>query len=177
MEDHQTPAPPDTNKIIEERRTKLKALRDKGVAYPNDFFRTHLAGELTEQHENTDRDTLDLNPVVVTLAGRIMLKRLMGKASFATIQDMSGQIQLYITDSYPGKDQHEAFRHYDIGDIVGVSGVLFKTKKGEEQVFIHGEKDLDVRIKNDRRARQRFHTCHGRPASSDTVYRISLRFE
>jgi lysyl-tRNA synthetase class 2 len=154
MEDQQTPAPLDTNKIIEERRAKLKALRDKGVAYPNDFFRKHLAGELTEQHENTDRDTLDLNPVVVRIAGRIMLKRLMGKASFATLQDMSGQIQLYITDSYPGKVEHEAFRHYDIGDIVGVSGVLFKTKKGELTVRV---KSLHLLTKSLRPLPEKFH--------------------
>jgi lysyl-tRNA synthetase class 2 len=131
MEEPQTPVPQDTNKIIEERRAKLKTLRTKGVAYPNDFVRQHLAADLAEQHANADRDALELNPVTVTLAGRIMLKRVMGKASFATIQDMSGQIQIYVTDSHPGVDEHEAFKHYDIGDIVGVSGVLFKTKKGE----------------------------------------------
>ena len=79
---------------------------------------------------------MDLNPVVVKVAGRMMLKRVMGKASFATIQDMSGSIQLYLTDSYPGKEQHAEFKHYDIGDIIGVDGVLFKTKTNELTVRV-----------------------------------------
>jgi lysyl-tRNA synthetase class 2 len=131
MDDTTKPTPPDTNQIIEERREKLKALRAKGVAYPNDFFRHHLAAELVETYENRDRDALDMTPVVVAVAGRMMLKRVMGKASFATLQDMSGQIQIYLTDTHPGKEEHEAFKHYDIGDIIGVEGVLFKTKTNE----------------------------------------------
>ena len=82
-------------------------------------------------YDDKDRDWIDLNPAVVRVAGRIMLKRMMGKATFANIQDMGGTIQLYLTDSYPGKEQHDEFKHFDIGDIVGVEGVLFKTQKGE----------------------------------------------
>ena len=130
----QQPPLPDTNQVMAERREKLKALRAKGVAYPNDYFRQHLAAELIEKYENTERDALDMNPVVVRVAGRMMLKRVMGKASFATVQDMSGQIQVYITDSFPGKAEHEAFKHWDIGDILAVDGVLFKTKVGEVTV-------------------------------------------
>jgi lysyl-tRNA synthetase, class II len=132
-----TPAP-DENQIIAERRAKLQALRAKGIAFPNQFQRDDLAGDLHEQYEDRDRDALDLNPVVVKVAGRMMLKRVMGKASFATIQDMSGGIQLYITDSYPGKEQHAEFKHYDTGDIIGADGVLFKTKTNE----------LTVRVRN-----------------------------
>jgi lysyl-tRNA synthetase class 2 len=128
----------DENQIIAERRAKLQALRAKGVAFPNQFQRNNLAGDLAEQYEDSDRDWLDLHPVVVKVAGRMMLKRVMGKASFATIQDMSGSIQLYVTDSYPGKEQHAEFKHYDTGDIIGVDGVLFKTKTNE----------LTVRVKN-----------------------------
>ncbi|MGZ5147409.1 MAG: OB-fold nucleic acid binding domain-containing protein, partial [Burkholderiales bacterium] len=124
----------DTNQVIEERRQKLKALRAKGNAYPNDFKRAHLAAELTEKYDETDRDSMDMKPVVVRVAGRMMLKRVMGKASFATVQDMSGQIQLYVTDSYPGKAEHEAFKHWDVGDIIGAEGVLFRTKTGELSV-------------------------------------------
>src|SRR5688572_14474588 len=113
---------------MEERREKLKALRARGNAYPNDFHRQDLNANIPEKYENVERDAMDMNPVVVRVAGRMMLKRVMGKASFATIQDMSGQIQLYITDSYPGKAEHEAFKHWDVGDIVGAEGVLFKTK-------------------------------------------------
>jgi lysyl-tRNA synthetase, class II len=125
------PAPDDENQIIAERRAKLKALREKGNAFPNDFPRMELAAELQEKYESQERDALDLNPVVVKVAGRLMLKRVMGKASFGTIQDMSGRIQIFVTDSFPGKEQHAAFKHYDIGDIVGIEGVLFKTKTDE----------------------------------------------
>ena len=119
-----TPAAPeaDENQIIAERRAKLAALRAKGIAYPNNFQRDHLAGDLHEAYEDHDRDRLDLNPVVVKIAGRIMLKRVMGKASFAQLQDSSGTIQLYLTDSYPGKTQHADFKHFDTGDTVGEIG-------------------------------------------------------
>jgi lysyl-tRNA synthetase, class II len=144
----------DTNQVIEERRQKLKALRAKGRAYPNDFKRKHLAAELTEKYEETDRDSMDMNPVVVRVAGRMMLKRVMGKASFATIQDMSGKIQLYVTDSYPGKAEHEAFKHWDVGDIIGAEGVLFKTKTGEVTVRV---KKLWLLAKSLRPLPEKFH--------------------
>src|SRR5688500_9581583 len=134
--DEEQALPVDGNQIIAERREKLKALRAHANPYPNDFFRVHLGAELVEKEEGADRDSLDLNPVVVAVAGRMMLKRVMGKASFATIQDMSGQIQLYLTDSYPGKEEHEAFKHWDMGDIIGAEGVLFKTKTGEVTVRV-----------------------------------------
>src|SRR5688500_12538857 len=118
------PASADEHQIIAERRDKLRALRANGNAYPNDFGRKQLGAEVVEKYEDMDRASLDLNPVVVAVAGRMMLKRVMGKASFATIQDMSGQIQLYLTDSYPGKEEHEAFKHWDMGDIIGAEGVL-----------------------------------------------------
>ena len=134
---NQAEAPkPEENQIIAERRAKLKALREKGFGFPNKFSRDHFADDLHAFHDEKDRDWLDLNPVVVRVAGRIMLKRLMGKATFANIQDMGGTIQLYLTDSYPGKEQHDEFKHFDIGDIVGVEGVLFKTQKGELTICV-----------------------------------------
>ncbi|MGZ8230909.1 MAG: lysine--tRNA ligase [Burkholderiales bacterium] len=150
------PQPPqlDTNQVIAERREKLKALRAQGNAYPNDFQRKELAAELVEKSEKFERDALDMSPVVVSVAGRIMLKRLMGKASFCTIQDMSGQIQIYVTDSYPGKAEHEAFKHWDIGDIIGVQGVLFKTKTGEVTVRA---KQLRLLAKSLRPLPEKFH--------------------
>ncbi|MGZ8154965.1 MAG: lysine--tRNA ligase [Burkholderiales bacterium] len=150
------PQPPqlDTNQVIAERREKLKALRAQGNAYPNDFQRKELAAELVEKYEKFERDALDMSPVVVSVAGRIMLKRLMGKASFCTIQDMSGQIQIYVTDSYPGKAEHEAFKHWDIGDIIGVQGVLFKTKTGEVTVRA---KQLRLLAKSLRPLPEKFH--------------------
>jgi lysyl-tRNA synthetase, class II len=121
----------DTNQIIEERRAKLTVLRAKGVAFPNDFVREHHAGDLTAKHGATEREALALGAISVTVAGRIMLKRVMGKASFATIQDTSGRIQVYISEGDTGKDAQDAFKHYDIGDIIGVTGALFKTKTDE----------------------------------------------
>ena len=101
----------DESRLIAERRAKLKVLREKGVAYPNDFFRQNRAAELVEKYENVDRDTMDLDPVVVKVAGRIMLKRPMGKITFAQIQDMSGQIQVFVADNAPDKETHNAFKH------------------------------------------------------------------
>jgi lysyl-tRNA synthetase, class II len=127
----------DTNQIIAERRAKLEQLRARGNAYPNGFFRKDFAGDLVEKHGASDAAALEAEPVSVRIAGRMMLKRVMGKASFATLQDMSGRIQIYVTDSHPGAAEHEAFKQYDIGDIIGVEGVLFKTKKGELTVRAH----------------------------------------
>ena len=121
----------DTNQIIEERRAKLTALRAKGIAFPNDFVQKDHAGDLTAKHGASEREALEKETVEATVAGRIMLKRVMGKASFATIQDTSGRIQVYISEGDTGKDAQDAFKHYDIGDIIGVSGTLFKTKTGE----------------------------------------------
>jgi lysyl-tRNA synthetase class 2 len=144
----------DENQIIAERRAKLKALRETGNAFPNWFLRAQLAGDLHEKHAERDRDSLDLNPVEVMIAGRIMLKRLMGKASFAKIQDMSGSIQLYVTDSDPGKEQHAAFKHYDIGDIVGVEGVLFRTRTNELTVRV---RQIHLLTKSLRPLPEKFH--------------------
>ena len=121
----------DTNQVIAERREKLRALRAEGNAYPNDFSRDALAADLVAKYQDAEREALEAQSVTVRVAGRIMLKRVMGKASFCTIQDMSGQIQLYVTENHLGKAAHEAFKHWDIGDIVGAEGTLFKTKTGE----------------------------------------------
>ena len=131
MDDTNKPPEQDTNKIIEERRAKLTALRAKGVVFPNDFVQEHHAGELTARHGATEREPLEKESVSATVAGRIMLKRVMGKASFATIQDTSGRMQIYVSEKDTGKDAQDAFKHYDIGDIVGVRGTLFKTQTGE----------------------------------------------
>jgi len=126
--------PPDENQVFAERRAKLAALRERGPAFPNDFARTHLAGPLHAEHDGTDGEVLAGRNIEVAVAGRLMLKRLMGKASFATIQDGSGRIQFFINDEDAGAESHEAFRHWDIGDIVAATGVLFKTKRGELSV-------------------------------------------
>ncbi|HEU0187294.1 MAG TPA: lysine--tRNA ligase [Gallionellaceae bacterium] len=127
---------PDDNQIMAERRAKLAAIRAKGVAFPNDFQREHLAGVLHEGYGELSNEELEKNPVKVAVAGRMMLKRVMGKASFGTLQDMSGRIQLYISANDSGEEAVEAFKHYDLGDILGAQGVLFKTKTGELSVRV-----------------------------------------
>jgi len=126
----------DTNKIIEERRTKLTAIRKAGVAFPNDFDRKNLAGELHNEFADKTLEELESEQISVAVSGRMMLKRVMGKASFATVQDMSGRIQLYISNKDTTEKAHDAFKHYDLGDILGAQGVLFKTKTGELSVRV-----------------------------------------
>jgi len=116
------------NKLVEERREKLKALRAAGQAYPNDFRRKDFAADLHARHGAGTKEQLEKDKPAAVVAGRMLLKRVMGKASFATIQDSSGRIQLYITQETPG---YEEFKHWDLGDIVGAEGTVFKTMKGE----------------------------------------------
>ena len=131
-----TPAA-DENKIMAERRVKLSAIREKGVAFPNDFKPQHKAADLHEQYGSLTREELEEKAIPVVLAGRMMLKREAGKkAAFATLQDASGaradgRIQIYVTLDATGEAAMEAFRSYDLGDILGVEGTLFKTKVDE----------------------------------------------
>jgi lysyl-tRNA synthetase class 2 len=134
-------APVDENTIIAERRAKLAALRAQGVAFPNDFRPLHNADDLHARYDALDNAALEENPVTVTVAGRMMLKRVMGKASFATLQDASGaqangRIQLYVTNDVTGEAAHAAFKHYDLGDILGAEGLLFKTKTNELSIKV-----------------------------------------
>ncbi|MBZ5791532.1 lysine--tRNA ligase [Burkholderia contaminans] len=124
----------DENQIIAERREKLRALREQGVAYPNDFRPEHHAADLQAKFADSDKATLEANPVEVSVAGRMMLKRVMGKASFATVQDGSGQIQFFVTPNDVGAETYDAFKKWDLGDIVAARGVLFRTNKGELSV-------------------------------------------
>ena len=122
---------PDDNQIIAERRAKLTALRAVGIAFPNDFERRDMAGDLQLRYAEAAADELIAVSVLVQFAGRMVLKRVMGKASFATLQDMSGRLQIYVSNDKTGEAAHQAFKHWDLGDILGVSGVLFRTKTGE----------------------------------------------
>jgi lysyl-tRNA synthetase class 2 len=126
-------APPaaDENQIVAERRAKLAALRAFGNAYPNDFARDALAAELHARYDAKPNEQLEPLAIGVAVAGRMMLKRVMGKACFATLQDASGRIQLYVTVDGVGGAALDAFKHWDLGDIVGARGTLFKTKTGE----------------------------------------------
>ncbi|KRD26988.1 MULTISPECIES: lysine--tRNA ligase [Acidovorax] len=140
------PAPQDENQLIAERREKLRALREAqanggGVAFPNNFKPGHKAAQLHLEHSAATNESLEASPVNVSVAGRMMLKRVMGKASFATVQDGSlgevgGRIQLYVTRDAVGEDLYAAFKHWDLGDIVGAEGTLMKTKTGELSVKV-----------------------------------------
>ena len=124
----------DDNSLIAERRDKLAAIRARGIAFPNDFKPKDRAAELARRHGDQGNEALEPMAIRVTLAGRLMLKRIMGKASFATLQDATGRIQLFATKDALGDDGYEAFKHLDLGDIVGAEGTLFKTRTGELSV-------------------------------------------
>jgi lysyl-tRNA synthetase class 2 len=127
---------PDDNQLIAERREKLKTLREaqrqgKGVAFPNDFKPDAASSELHAAHGGKDAEQLLAEGTVARVAGRMMLKRVMGKASFATLQDQGGRIQVYVTRDDVGEETYAAFKHWDLGDIVGAEGKVFKTRTGE----------------------------------------------
>ncbi|MEJ7747241.1 MAG: lysine--tRNA ligase [Luteimonas sp.] len=128
--------PIDENSLIAERRGKLTALRGQGIAFPNDFRRTDHAGDLQDEYADAERwtsEALEASGRRVALAGRLLAKRVMGKASFVTIQDVSGRIQLFLQSATLG-DSYDAFKGWDIGDIVGAEGPLMRTKTGELSV-------------------------------------------
>jgi lysyl-tRNA synthetase class 2 len=133
------PPPADENQLIAERRDKLAALRAKAkaagtAAFPNDFKPRHRAAELHQRYGQIPNDELEPQAVEVAVAGRMMLKRVMGKACFATLQDASGRIQLYVTQDAVGAEALADFKHWDLGDILGCEGLLFRTRTGELSV-------------------------------------------
>ena len=153
----------DENKLIAERRAKLAAVRELGIAFPNDFRRTHLAGELQAAHAAATAEELEASGIPVIVAGRMMAKRVMGKASFATIADPSGRIQLFLQSAALGQ-AYEQFKGWDVGDILGAEGTLFRTRTGELSVKVaalrlltkslrplpdkwHGLTDVDTRYR------------------------------
>ncbi|MHB1668123.1 MAG: lysine--tRNA ligase [Thiomonas sp.] len=117
--------------LLAERRQKLAALRTQEPAYPNDFKPGAQAADLHAEYGAMDAETLQAQAVRVKIAGRLMLKRVMGKASFGTLQDGSGRMQIYVTNDHAGEAGHAAFKHFDLGDILGCEGLLFKTRTGE----------------------------------------------
>ncbi|MES2218585.1 MAG: lysine--tRNA ligase [Pseudomonadota bacterium] len=126
----------DTNELIALRRAKLAASRERGIAFPNKFRRDSLAADLHDQYGDKTEPELESNPAVVKIAGRIMTRRMMGKASFLTVQDMSGRIQLYVRQDEIGDEVYEEFKQWDMGDIIGAEGMIFKTKTGELSVRV-----------------------------------------
>ena len=131
---HAAPVALDENQLIAERREKLAAIRAAGVAFPNDFKPTHHAADLHHRHGQVPNEELEPQAVKVAVAGRLMLKRVMGKACFGTLQDGSGRIQLYVTLDNVGAEVLDAFKRWDLGDILGCEGTLFRTKSGELSV-------------------------------------------
>ena len=155
----------DEHEQIAVRKQKLAQLRMQGPAYPNDFQRRNLAADLHHAYADLDQEVLAASNLSVTIAGRLMTRRIMGKASFVTLQDMSGRMQLYVTrDALPENFYQQEFKKWDIGDIVGAEGALFKTKTGELSVHVtklrllskalrplpdkwHGLADVEVRYR------------------------------
>jgi lysyl-tRNA synthetase, class II len=170
----------DENQLMAERREKLARIREQGIAFPNDFKPQHRADEIMSACGHQSKEDLEPQNMVVSVSGRMMLKRVMGKASFATLQDATGRIQVYINDEGVGADAHNAFKHWDLGDIVAAEGVVFKTKTGELSIKatsirlltkslrplpdkFHGVSDQEIKYRQryvdlitDEHARQRF---------------------
>ncbi|MDE2023245.1 MAG: lysine--tRNA ligase [Gammaproteobacteria bacterium] len=156
----------DENNLIRERREKLAKLRTVGRAFPNDFKRDALAEELHAVYGKHGAEALEKQAVRVKVAGRMMAKRVMGKASFAHIQDGSGRIQLFLQKDALA-DDYEAFKNWDVGDILGADGVLFKTKTGELSVRVQ---QLRLLTKSLRPLPEKFHGL------ADTEIRYRQRY-
>ncbi len=205
MSDTNTPpAPQDENQLIAERRDKLKAIRQqqadgKGPAFPNDFKPADRAADLFAAHAGQTAEGLLEQGSMASVAGRMMLKRVMGKASFATLQDSTGRIQIYVKGEDIGLDLYEHFKHWDLGDIVAAEGRIFKTKTGELSIHatsvrlltkslrpmpdkFHGINDQEVKYRQryvdlmtDDEARQRF-IARSRAVSSIREFMVSHQF-
>ncbi|MGD2112625.1 MAG: lysine--tRNA ligase [Gammaproteobacteria bacterium] len=154
----------DEHALIAQRRAKLKALREEGIAFPNDFRRNAMAGELHAEYGDKDNEVLEANPVRVKVAGRLMAKRLMGKAAFAQLQDMSGRIQLFLQRDNLPDGTYQAFKGWDIGDILAAEGVMFRTRTGELSVRVEA---LRLLTKSLRPLPEKFHGL----ADQETRYR------
>jgi len=126
----------DENQIVALRKERLAELRGRGNPFPNDFRRQHLALQLHEEFDDQSKEDLEEASVQTAVAGRVVLRRLMGKASFLTLQDVSGRIQLYVRLDEIGEEAYEHFKSWDIGDIIGAAGSLMKTNKGELTVNV-----------------------------------------
>ena len=167
MSNNNTPATPesapvDENQLIAERREKLKVMRERqaqglGVAFPNDFKPAHHASNLHALHGEKTPEALVEEGQFAKVAGRMMLKRVMGKASFATLQDSTGRIQIYIVRDDVGEELYADFKHWDLGDIIACEGKLFKTRTGE--LSIHAS-SIRMLTKSLRPMPDKFHGVH-----------------
>jgi lysyl-tRNA synthetase class 2 len=205
MSDHTTsPAPQAENQLILERREKLKAIRQqqaegRGAAFPNDFKPADRAADLFAAHAGQTPEGLIEQGAIAKVAGRMMLKRVMGKASFATLQDSTGRIQIYIKGEDVGEALYENFKHWDLGDIVAAEGRMFKTKTGELSIHassvrlltkslrpmpdkFHGMNDQEVKYRQryvdlmtDETARKRF-VARSRAVSGIREFMVAHNF-
>jgi len=140
--------------ILEERRKKLEDLRERGIAYINTFHPKNMAKELHQLYgELSKEDLVEKNIQGISIAGRIVLKRVMGNASFATLRDSSGDIQIYVTKNNIEESIYDDFKTWDLGDIVGVSGSLFRTKTDELTIEVS---DLEMITKSLRPMPEKF---------------------
>ncbi len=159
--------PIDENKLIAERRKKLSALRNKGNAFPNQFRPENTASELHEKFDELDTEAL-ATVGTFSIAGRMMAKRIMGKASFAQLQDTTGRMQLYVQrDALPEGYYNTEFKHWDVGDIIGATGTLFKTRTGELTLQVS---DIQLLTKSLRPLPEKFHGL------SDQEQRYRMRY-
>ncbi|NND36337.1 MAG: lysine--tRNA ligase [Gammaproteobacteria bacterium] len=142
------------HRLVAERRAKLDALREAGFAYPNDRRRNALAGQIVTTFEHHTSEHLDEEAVEVMIAGRLMAKRVMGKASFAKLQDRSGQVQIFVQRDVVSTDVYQSFKKWDLGDIIWVRGTLFRTKTGEITVKVA---EIELLTKSLRPLPEKFH--------------------
>lgn len=152
------------NEIVRRRREQLQALREQGDAYPNDFRRDALAADLRARYGELDQESLEQVEARFSLAGRMMSRRVMGKASFAHLQDSSGPIQLFLKRDKLGEEPYGAFKKWDLGDLIGVTGGVFKTKTGELSVQVDS---IRLLAKSLRPLPEKFHGL----ADQETRYR------
>lgn len=145
----------DENELVRQRRDKLNLWRESGGAYPNGFRPQNLAQHLIDNYDALDKEALEQAAVEVSIAGRMMTRRIMGKASFAHVQDRSASIQVYLQrDSLPEGFYNDEFKKWDIGDIIGLKGTLFKTNKGELSVKVSS---IELLVKSLRPLPEKFH--------------------
>lgn len=155
------------HRLIVERREKLHRLRERGNPFPNDFHRDSIAGELHAHYDEHTAESLQAEAATVRVAGRLMAKRVMGKASFAKLQDRSGQIQLFIERDQVSAQLYQDFKSWDVGDILGAAGVLFKTKTGELSVKVE---ELRLLVKSLRPMPEKWHGI------TDTELKLRQRY-
>jgi len=152
------------NSLITQRRDKLRQRREAGDAFPNTFVPSHQAGPLHAEHDGSDKEEFDARAIEVSVAGRLMSRRGMGKTTFAGLRDVSGEIQLFVNKGVAGDEVFEAFGNLDIGDIIGASGVLFLTKTGELSVKVTS---MQLLTKSLRPLPEKFHGLN----DTETKYR------